>query len=329
MHHHSEIVNFFKKDLGGEIKQIENIPISGSNRLYFRLITDSRNIIAAYGDNAEENKTFHYFTETLFKLGINVPELLAISNQHYYFLEDLGNTNLLQVIEHERNGDTISAHSVELLKKSLLELIKVQLRGGKHIDFTKCFVRSTFDKQVFQWDLNYFKYYFLKMSSVSFNEDRLEKDFLHLIERLDEIPNKFFLFRDFQSRNVMVKDDRPFFIDYQGGMQGPLQYDLASFLHQARANLPKSVIDELKLFYYNEVTKEITYGKDLFFEHFNLLHFLRVLQTLGAYGFRGLIQKKEHFVKSIPLAVENIKLLSHVVSKHIELPELFSSINKL
>lgn len=329
MHHHSEIENILKKHVEDTILEIEDIPQSGSNRQYFRVLTENKTFIVAYGDDIKENQTFQYFTNTFYNLKINVPQIIAIIDNNHYILEDLGNTSLLAILEEKRDGNNFPAETINILKESIIQLIKIQVQGGKKIDFSKCFVRHLFDKQVFQWDLNYFKYYFLKINNINFNENSLENDFQTFIEKLENIPNNFFMYRDFQSRNIMIKNNTPYFIDYQGGMQGPLQYDLASFLHQARANLPNHLIHSLKEFYYTEISKEFFYEKQEFFEHYDLLHFLRTLQTLGAYGYRGLIQKKEHFIKSIPMAVKNIKKLKTKIGQIIELPELFMSIDQL
>jgi hypothetical protein len=194
--------------------------------------------------------------------------------------------------------------------------LEFQIRGGKRFDYTNAYPRKAFDKQSVFWDLNYFKYYFLKLAKFSFDEQALENDFDTLSNFLIAAPSDYFMFRDFQSRNIMLHNEKMYFIDYQGGRKGALQYDLASLLYQAKADIPYEIREKLLDFYISELRNYQDVDEVLFKKQFYGFVFIRIMQTLGAYGFRGLYEKKEHFLKSIPFAIDNLEYLLN----HFELP---------
>jgi hypothetical protein len=212
---------------------------------------------------------------------------------------------------------------VDEYKKVLRELPRIQLVAGKDIDYSVCYPRDAFDKQSMMWDLNYFKYYFLKLAKIPFDEQALEDDFQAFSDYLLAVDNNAFLYRDFQSRNVMLKDGGVYFIDYQGGRKGALQYDLASLLYDAKANIPEAEREELLEFYLDELDKYKHTDREKFKSLYDGYVLIRIMQAMGAYGFRGFYEKKEHFLKSIPFALKNLEALLEKNTIPVRLPELF------
>jgi aminoglycoside/choline kinase family phosphotransferase len=235
----------------------------------------------------------------------------------------LGNTTLFDFISVTRENEGFSTKIVDEYKKVLRELPRIQLVAGKDIDYSVCYPREAFDKQSMMWDLNYFKYYFLKLAKISFDEQALEDDFQAFSDYLLAVDNNAFLYRDFQSRNVMLKDDKVYFIDYQGGRKGALQYDLASLLYDAKANIPEAEREELLEFYLDELNQYKQVDREKFKSLFGGYVLIRIMQAMGAYGFRGFYEKKEHFLKSIPFALKNLETLLAKNTIQVKLPELF------
>ena len=240
-----------------------------------------------------------------------------------YLQEDLGNTTLFDFINTTRENEGFSSEIVNEYKKVLRELPRIQLVAGKDIDYSVCYPREAFDKQSMMWDLNYFKYYFLKLAKIPFDEQALEDDFQAFSNYLLAVDNNAFLYRDFQSRNVMLKDGKVYFIDYQGGRKGALQYDLASLLYDAKANIPEAEREELLEFYLEELSKYKLIDREKFKSLFGGYVLIRIMQAMGAYGFRGFYEKKEHFLKSIPFALKNLETLLAKNTIQVKLPELF------
>ncbi|HZJ74800.1 MAG TPA: RNase adapter RapZ [Perlabentimonas sp.] len=287
---------------------ITPLPQGGSDRKYFRLSAEDKSAVGAYNTDIQENRTFIYFTNHFYEKGIPVPQVLAVSpDEKFYLLTDLGNSSLLQHIENMDWSD--AEQQVLLLEKTLKLLAQVQVEGAKGLDFSKCFQKSEFDLQSIMWDFYYFKYCFLKPIGFRFNEAQLDADFKTMGEMLLQQPVKYFHYRDFQSRNVMLFDGEPYFIDYQGGRKGPLLYDVASFLYQAKANLPEGVRMHLFDYYLSEVSQITEIDKGQSKEIFPAFVLFRIIQTFGAYGFRGFFERRPHFLQSIPLAAKNLKLL--------------------
>lgn len=320
-----KLKKLFKITFNTEVKSILALPGSGSARKYFRISTGIDSCIGVYNEDVSENEAFFSFTKHFRNLNLNAPELLAIDiSRKLYLLQDLGDDTLFSKLLKSRNGNDISGDIAQIYKASLRELIRFQVVGGKEIDYSKCYPRDSFDRQSMQWDLNYFKYYFLKFNKVSFDEQKLEDDFHKLINFLLEEDRSFFMFRDFQSRNIMVNNGKPFFIDYQGGRKGPLQYDLVSLLFQAKADLPHEFRNELLEYYLSELEKINEFDKSRFVKFYYGFVLIRMLQVLGAYGYRGLFERKTHFLESINYGIRNIDWFVREVDLEIDLPELYN-----
>jgi aminoglycoside/choline kinase family phosphotransferase len=316
--------NLFYKCFGDKPQSITPLPQGGSDRCYFRILSDNQNVIGAYNPDIDENRTFFYLTNHFSSLDFPVPKLLGISdNETTYLLSDLGNVTLFdQIINTDWEAST-SDLQIDLLKKTLDLLARVQVQGSKGLDFSKCYPKAEFDLQSIMWDFNYFKYCFLKPSGIRFNEAKLEDDFLTFAENLLVQPKNFFHYRDFQSRNIMIVNNEPYLIDYQGGRKGPLLYDVASFLYQARANFPKVVREDLLKHYLTKVGELTNIDKEECTRIFPLFALFRVIQTLGAYGYRGFFERRTHFLQSIPLAANNLNhLLENLAQTSINLTVL-------
>lgn len=295
--------------------KVVELPSSGSNRRYFRL-SDSdggKSLIGVLGTSVEENNAFIYMARHFAEKGLPVPEVLAVSDDRMAYIQtDLGDTLLFNEIEKGRLTRSFSVHEKDVLARTIRLLPDIQFGGAEDMDFSVCYPAVEFDERSIMWDLNYFKYCFLKATGIEFKEDKLEDDFHALSDVLMEsAQGNTFMYRDFQSRNVMIRDGEPWFIDFQGGRRGPFYYDVASFLWQAKANLPESLRHELLEEYLKSLNKYLTISGEEF--HARLRHFVlfRTLQVLGAYGFRGYFEKKPHFMQSVPFAIANLRALLH------------------
>ncbi len=301
--------DLYTQFVGSAPTSIEELPSSGSNRRYFRL-KGEKSIIGVLGTCKEENEAFLYMSEHFHKKGLPVPEIYAISDDTMaYIQEDLGDTLLFNAIEKGRKTSVFSDEEKTLLVKTIRLLPDMQFLGADEFNFSKCYPAPEFNSRSIMWDLNYFKYCFLKATGLEFLEDKLEDDFQRMTDVLLRSFSATFMYRDFQSRNVMIKNGEPWFIDYQGGRKGPFYYDVASFLWQAKANLPESLRMELLDEYVDSLRKYQPVDEEYF--HAQLRHFVlfRTLQVLGAYGFRGYFEKKPHFIQSVPFAIENLRNL--------------------
>jgi aminoglycoside/choline kinase family phosphotransferase len=316
-----EIVKLFRQYDGEAITAIDKLPQAGSERHYFRIHTADKTFIATYGANLKENESFIYFSKHFKKKNLQVPEILCINDEkNIYLQEDFGDTSLLNRLEE--NGFTAAVY--DLYKKSLQQLALLQVKGHEGLDYKKCLTNSSFGKQAIMADLLYFKYYFLDALRRPYDKQKLLDDFEALSNYLSHTEYKYFMFRDFQSRNIMVTpDDNVHFIDYQGGMKGAPQYDVASLLWQAKANLPDEWKQHLLEDYMDAFEKvvEQPIDKDIFRSQYNGYVLIRLLQVLGAYGFRGLFERKAHFLTSIPLALQNLKWFVQNQSLGIAVPE--------
>ncbi len=309
---------------------ITPLPRSGSARRYFRLVKAEQSAIGTFNPNKKENEAFIHFTEHFHKAGIPVPKILAKDlKNHSYLQEDLGDNTLMHFLMAQPEATRFNQNTVKIYKKVIDILIRIQLEGINGFDFSKCYPKSSFDKQQMLWDLNYFKFYFLKLLNIPFNETKLEEDYLNLCEFLSNAKSDFFLYRDFQSRNVMLKNGEPYCIDYQGGMKGPLQYDLVSLLFQARANMPNLIRKELLDYYISQAEKKTDINKTSFKQLYYGFVLLRSLQVLAAYGLRGLYEKKEHFKKSIPYAINNVKWWLNAIEIPVKLPHLRTVLHEI
>ena len=308
------------------VTTIEKLPQSGGDRAYFRIYTDEGSFIATYNENTKENKAFLQFTEHFKKSNAPVPEILKVNKEKtIYIQQDLGDDSLLSKLEF--HGRT--PYMYNLFQKSLKKLAALQINGHDDLDYNWCITSKEFGKQAIISDLLYFKYYFLDTLKIAYDKESLIDDFEALGNYLARVEHKYFMFRDFQSRNIMVKNKDVFFIDYQGGMHGALQYDVASLLWQAKAELPDDWKTGL-LVYYMDCIEEILnepVDRIRFISQYNGYVLIRLLQVLGAYGFRGLFERKAHFLTSIPLALKNMKWFLENKKTGIVLPEFERVLN--
>lgn len=319
----NELIKLFKKWNGAEPASIIPLPVSGSARKYFRLISNNQTAVGVYGPEPKENKAFIYFSKYFKSAGLNVPEIYSENlSENIYLIEDLGDLTLFKLLQKDFK------EAKKYYQKVIDDLISFQLSGEK-IDYAYCYPREKFDRQSMQWDLNYFKYYFLKPLNIFYDEQKLEDDFNSLINFLSGADSFYFLYRDFQSRNIMVKNQELFYVDYQGGRKGALQYDLASLLFDAKANLPGNFQDELIQLYSEKISKKIELDENEFKKYFYEFILIRILQAMGAYGFRGIYEGKSYFLQSIPFALKNLEWLFKENKISLNLPELFSAINQL
>lgn len=320
------IKSFFESFSSEKITSIEKLPKSGGDRIYFRIYTDENSYIATYNENRRESETFLYFTRHFSKINAPVPHIYFTSaDGTIYIQQDFGPVSLLN--ELEKHGQNEYVYS--LFKKSLKALACLQIKGFPDLDYSYCLTSQEFGKQAILSDLLYFKYYFLDTLKIPYDKEKLIDDFEALSNYLTHVQHKYFMFRDFQSRNICVQNEEVHFIDYQGGMKGALQYDVASLLWQARANLSEDWKTSL-LEYYMDCAGEILQtpvDRGRFISQYNGYVLIRLMQVLGAYGFRGLFERKAQFLTSIPLALTNIKWFMENKKMGIALPEYERVIN--
>ena len=307
--------------------------LSGSGRRIVRLSAgDGLRAIGILYDVREENVAFLEFSRHFRRHGLPVPEIYGEDlGQGAYLEQDLGDTTLFEFLSQHRSGATIAAPAVEAYRKVVSLLPRFQVEAGRDLNYNVCYPRASFDRQSITWDLNYFKYYFLRLAGIPFNEQALEDDFNRLTEFLLSADRDYFLYRDFQSRNIMLCDGAPFFVDYQGGRKGALQYDIASLLYDAKADLPPELRQELLDLYIDRLGDLIVSAGSArdnaeicatFMQHYYAYVYVRIMQALGAYGFRGFYERKAHFLQSVPYALRNIRWLLHNVELPVELPTL-------
>ncbi|MCW3804733.1 RapZ C-terminal domain-containing protein [Plebeiibacterium marinum] len=324
------IMKMFTQWSGEKVESMTMLPPSGSYREYVRIEGGGKSALGVYNADEKENKAFVEFTKHFLSKGLNVPNIYDENlGEDVYLIEDLGNVTLFDFLQENRTAESLSPALVELYQKTIKELVCFQLKGSEGLGFDLCYPRKAFDRQSMLWDLHYFKYYFLKLAQVPFDEQALEDDFSKLIDFLLEAEHHYFLYRDFQSRNVMIKQGEPWFIDYQGGRKGALQYDLASLLYDGKADIPPVVREELYRYYIEELKKYKEVDEDTFQHHFSGYVYIRIMQAMGAYGFRGFYEKKEHFLKSIPFALQNISYLLRSHPLPLDIPELNKVLNAL
>jgi aminoglycoside/choline kinase family phosphotransferase len=321
-----KISEIYQKLIGFVPEKIEQLPPSASPRKYFRVFANGSTAIVAFNTNVEENAAFIGFAKHFRSLGLPVPEIYATEESgRFYVLEDLGDTQLFHLIK--KNGFTDA--TVDLFRKSLDKLLEIQFEGLRDLDLSLAFPRAEFDQRSIMWDLHYFKYYVLKLAEIDFNEERLENDFETFTNFLLEAKREYFLYRDFQTRNIMIINEEPYFIDFQGGRKGALQYDVASLLFDANANMPKILRNELLTYYINNLRERDALAATDFMRYYYHFVLVRMLQALGAFGFRGLVQRKQLFIDAIPPAIKNLQdLLDDHFDESIY-PELYSVLRKL
>ncbi|HRO42868.1 MAG TPA: RNase adapter RapZ [Flavipsychrobacter sp.] len=324
----STLEKLFEEHFGSAPDNIELLPVSGSDRRYYRLKNEKHSVIGTYNAHTAENNTYFYFTQLFKKHEIHSPEIYKISkDKKFYLQQDLGKTSLFDQLMKEGFTDGVRQN----FHKALEQLAKVHWIAGREANFDQCFSTKQFDEKAIMADLYYFKYYFADLQKIHYNKSLLMDEMEQLSRELGRIQPQTLMYRDFQSRNIMLHDGKTFLIDFQGAMQGPAQYDLASLLWQAKAQLPEPWKEDLLNGYITSINAlpisrmdEIHFRKG--YAQFVLL---RLLQVLGAYGFRGLMERKPHFISSIAPALKNLELF---LSQHPQLPaypELRSLLERL
>jgi aminoglycoside/choline kinase family phosphotransferase len=309
--------------------------LGGSGRKIIRLTGAGKSAIGILYGVREENVAFLEFSRHFRKHSLPVPEIYAEAlDQGAYLEEDLGDTTLYDLLSKNRQGESVKSQVVEAYRKVIAILPRFQIEAGSDLNYKVCYPRGSFDRQSISWDLNYFKYYFLRLAGISFNEQALEDDFDALTQFLLSAPRDFFLYRDFQSRNIMLREGQPYFVDYQGGRKGALQYDVASLLYDAKADLPPELRQQLLDHYLDTLSgftdlKGERLKREAFMHHYYAYVYIRIMQALGAYGFRGFYERKVHFLQSVPYALKNLRWLQHNVTLPIALPTLLEAFHSM
>jgi aminoglycoside/choline kinase family phosphotransferase len=301
--------------------------LGSSGRAIIRLTGGGKSAIGVLYSVREENVAFLEFSRHFRRRGLPVPEIYEEDISHGAYLEeDLGDTTLFDFLVANRAGAAIAPTAIEAYRTVVTVLPRFQVEAGRDLNYKVCYPRDRFDRQSIAWDLNYFKYYFLRLAGIPFNEQALEHDFSRLTKFLLCAKTDYFLYRDFQSRNVMLREGQPYFLDYQGGRKGALQYDIASLLYDGKADLPPELRQELLDHYLDCLASYIYLDRNAFMEHYYAYVYVRILQALGAYGFRGFYERKAHFLQSVPYALKNLRWLSHNVKLPIALPALMQAL---
>lgn len=326
-----QIADLFRGWAGEAPKRIAAIQAHGSERKYYRIFgSGGRTAIAAHNADRRENIAFVTFSRHFRKAGLPVPEIYAEDlDNGLYLEEDLGDTTLFSLLSDIREKDGFSSEITRLYEKVVSWLPQFQVAAARDLNYSVCYPRARFDRQSMMWDLNYFKYYFLKLAKIPFDEQHLEDDFQRFTDFLLEADSDFFLYRDFQSRNVMIRDGQPYFIDYQGGRKGALQYDIASLLFDAKADIPHEVRSALLQRYIQALNELLPVDRDSFLQYYYGYVFIRIMQALGAYGFRGFYERKTHFLRSVPYAIRNLEWLLRTAELPVELPALTDAWERL
>ena len=319
------IVALFTQTFGRPPAAVSRLAADGSQRAYYRLTgTAPATVVGAYGPEPDENRAFLSFSRSFRGIGLPVPEIYGADEGLGIWLEeDLGDTTLFGAVSSARaaEGGRFPQVMVEVYEHVVDLLPRFQVEGARVIDFGVAYPRAAFDEQSMRWDLNYFKYHFLKLAHVPFNEQRLEDDFQRLIAHLLAADTDFFMYRDFQSRNILLRDGHPWFVDYQGGRWGAAQYDLASLLYDAKADIPGDVRAHLLGRYLDALARHAGVNAARFLETYPGYVLVRIMQAMGAYGYRGFFERKPRFLESVPYAARNVAGLLEA-GLPIALPEL-------
>jgi aminoglycoside/choline kinase family phosphotransferase len=304
--------------------------LGGSGRKIIRLSSEKSSAIGILYGVPEENAAFLEFSRHFRRHGLPVPEIYAEDlAQGAYLEQDLGDTTLFEFLSKNRQGENIEKPAVEAYQRVVTVLPRFQVEAGGDLNYDVCYPRGSFDRQSISWDLNYFKYYFLRLAGIPFNEQALEDDFDRLTDFLLKADCRYFMYRDFQSRNIMLREGQPFFLDYQGGRKGALQYDIASLLYDAKADLPPALRQQLLDLYLDKLSTFIELDRETFLHYYYSYVYVRILQALGAYGFRGFYERKAHFLQSVPYALKNLRWLLHNVKLPIAVPTLMEAFNSM
>lgn len=300
------IIELYKNWTGSEPLDLSLLPLSGSARKYYR-ITGVRTAIGCIGTNLAENRAFHGIDASFRNHGLAAPEVFGVSEDGMaYIQEDFGDGQLFELLKSSILTGKYGKEEMGWLRKTIAALPAIQFKVGDGLDWNVCFPDREFNERMVNFDLNYFKYDFLKLTGLEFNEISLQDDFDRLREDSLDYEGETFMYRDFQARNVMIKDGEPHFIDFQGGRRGPIQYDLASFLWNAGTHFSAGMRRELEMVYLDALKEFREVSEDSFYEKYRLITLVRLLQELGAYGFRGLVERKQLFIDCIPAAMKCI-----------------------
>jgi len=324
--------NLFEQHFHSPVEQVHPLQgqLGGSGRKIIRLAGERISAIGILYDVREENAAFLEFSRHFRRHGLPVPEIYAEDLEHGAYLEeDLGDTSLFEFLSKNRTGDKIAPAVVDAYRKVIGTLPRFQVEAGRDLNYKLCYPRGSFDRQSIAWDLNYFKYYFLRLAGIPFSEQALEDDFSRLTKFLLSAGRDYFLYRDFQSRNIMLRDGQPYFLDYQGGRKGALQYDVASLLYDAKADLPPDLRQELLDHYLDVLAGFVDVKRETFMQYYYAYVYVRIMQALGAYGFRGFYERKAHFLQSVPYALKNLRWLLHHVTLPIALPTLTEAFHSM
>ncbi len=304
--------------------------LGGSGRNILRLANQDKSAVGILYHVREENAAFLDFSRHFRSRGLPVPEIYGSElDAGAYLEEDLGDVTLFQFLSDNRVGDDVAPEVVEAYRKVVAQLPRFQIEASRDLNYKVCYPRASFDGQSIAWDLNYFKYYFLKLAGIPFNEQELEKDFGRLTRFLLTASRDYFLYRDFQSRNAMLRGGEPFFLDYQGGRKGALHYDIASLLYDAKADLPPALRQHLLEHYLASLAQFVTLTGEEFMRHYYAFVYVRIAQALGAYGFRGFYERKPHFLQSVPFALKNLRWLLDHTTLPIALPTLLGAFEQI
>ena len=295
---------------GKEATQVRSLTPAGSNRRYYRLSADDFSAVGVVGTSAQENAAFLTIAKQMESKGLPAPCIYMVSDDGMHYLqEDLGDTSLFDLLMQAQRRGGYDESDMEVLRQVMRLLPDVQWLTAEDFDFSCCYPSPALDRRGIQWDLHYFKYCFLKATGLEFEEERLEDDFERMADVLLQEGADTFMYRDFQSRNVMLRDGKPYLIDFQGGRRGPVEYDLVSFLWQARARFTPSMRQELIAEYLRSAMRYRSFDEEVFARRLRYFVLFRTLQVLGAYGYRGNFEHKAHFVQSIPMAIDNLRAL--------------------
>src|SRR5712692_6356170 len=328
-----DILNkLFEEHFHSPVKRVQPLKgdLGGSGRKIIRLSNERSSAIGILYGVREDNAAFLEFSKHFRKHGLPVPEIYGEDLNHGAYLEeDLGDITLFQFLSKNRSGESIAPPVAEAYRKVVAMLPRFQVEAGRDLNYSACYPIASFDRQSVAWDLNYFKYYFVRLAGIPLKEQALENDFGLLTEFLITADRDYFLYRDFQSRNILLCGGEPFFVDYQGGRKGALQYDIASLLFDAKADLPPELRQDLLNHYLDALGHNIKLEREAFMRHYYAYVYIRILQALGAYGFRGFYERKAHFLQSVPYALKNLRWLLHHVQLPIELPTLMNAFHSM
>lgn len=323
-----ELLRLFESYTGRKATDTLEMNSSGSNRRYFRLSAEGVSVIGVLGNNLEENNAFITLSRHFKERNLPVPEVYMVSEDGMsYIQEDLGDSQLYDLVAKGRETGDYGEEDAGLLCKAIATLPALQFKGAEGLDYSICYPDSSFNARMVDFDLNYFKYCFLKATGLEFNEVRLQNDFDRLREDLLQNIGNTFMHRDFQARNIMMRDGEPYIIDFQGGRRGPIYYDVASFIGQARSRFSSELKDILVQAYLEALKKFTDVDEDEFKENLRIFVLFRTLQVLGAYGFRGYFEKKPHFLGSVPFALSGLRKL--IAVPFVRYPYLNDLLDKL